>query len=164
LKRFLRIIILLVIRLLGALGARKAARSANKTLETPRILRVRPDRLGDLIMTTPVFHALKQQAPDAHISVTVGPWSREVIERHPEIDRVLICPFPGFQRAVQNQNTFPFISFLHLPNNSGHRPVSSMKVSRSIPLSSSFTPVVEQQSNSGTPKDGLSVLMRSRNH
>ena len=90
-----------MVRLLGAPGARKAAQSPNKTLETPHILLVRPDHLGDLIMTTPVFHALKQQAPNAHISVMVGPWSREVIERHPDIDRVLICPFPGFLRAAQ---------------------------------------------------------------
>src|SRR6266853_5821936 len=101
LKRLLRTIILLVIRLLGAPGTRRAAQSANKTLATPRILLIRPDHLGDLIMTTPVFHALKQQAPNAHISVMVGPWSSEVIERHPDIDRVLTCPFPGFQRAAQ---------------------------------------------------------------
>ena len=92
---------LLVIRLLGSSGARKATRSAKKTLETPRILLVRPDHLGDLILTTPVFQALKQQAPDTHTFVMVGPWSREVIERHTDIDRILTCPFPGFQRLAQ---------------------------------------------------------------
>jgi len=97
-----------VIRLLGAPGARKATQTADKTLETPRILLVRPDHLGDLIMTTPVFHALKQQAPNTHISVMVGPWSSEVIERHPDIDRILTCPFPGFQRAAQKALT-PYI-------------------------------------------------------
>ena len=107
-KRLLRTIILLVIRLLGAPGVRKAAQSANITLETPRILLVRPDHLGDLIMTTPVFHALKQQAPNAHISMMVGPWSSEVIERHPDIDCILTCPFPGFQRAAQKALT-PYI-------------------------------------------------------
>ncbi len=101
LKRLLRTIILLVIRLLGAPGTRRAAQSANKTLATPRILLVRPDHLGDLLMTTPVFHALKQQAPNAHISMMVGPWSSEVIARHPDIDRILTCPFPGFQRTAQ---------------------------------------------------------------
>ncbi len=100
--------ILLVIRLLGASGARKAAQSAKKTLETPRILLVRPDHLGDLLMTTPIFHALKQQAPNAHISMMVGPWSSEVIARHPDIDRILTCPFPGFQRAAQKALT-PYI-------------------------------------------------------
>jgi ADP-heptose:LPS heptosyltransferase len=108
LKRLLRTIALLMIRLLGAPGARRATQSARKTLETPRILLVRPDHLGDLILTTPVFHALKQQAPKALISVMVGPWSSEVVERHPDIDRVLTCPFPGFQRAAQKALT-PYI-------------------------------------------------------
>ena len=31
----------------------------------------------------------------------VGPWSSEVVARHPAIDRLLLCPFPGFQRAAQ---------------------------------------------------------------
>jgi lipopolysaccharide heptosyltransferase II len=97
-----------MIRLLGAPGARKAIQSANKTLETPRILLVRPDHLGDLILTTPVFQALKHQAPGAHISVMVGPWSREIIERHTGIDRILTCPFPGFQRTAQKALT-PYI-------------------------------------------------------
>ena len=100
-----------MVRLLGAPGARKATESANKTLNTPRILLVRPDHLGDLILTTPVFQALKQQASDAHISVMVGPWSREVIERHTDIDRILTCPFPGFQRTPQKALT-PYILLL----------------------------------------------------
>ena len=107
-KRLLRTIILLVIRLLGAPGIQRATQSAHKTLETPRILLIRPDHLGDLIMTTPVFHALKQKAPEAHISVLVGPWSREVIAHHPDIDSILTCPFPGFQRAAQKALT-PYI-------------------------------------------------------
>jgi ADP-heptose:LPS heptosyltransferase len=100
-----------VIRLLGAPGTRKATRSANKRLTTACILLVRPDHLGDLILTTPVFEALKQQAPDAHISVMVGPWSRDVIERHTDIDRILSCPFPGFQRTAQRALT-PYILLL----------------------------------------------------
>ncbi len=31
----------------------------------------------------------------------VGPWSSEVVARHPAIDRLISCPFPGFQRAAQ---------------------------------------------------------------
>src|SRR5260370_36482967 len=52
-------------------------------------------------MTTPVLAALKQHAPGAHITMMVGPWSSEVVARHPAIDRLIICPFPGFQRAAQ---------------------------------------------------------------
>jgi lipopolysaccharide heptosyltransferase II len=97
-KRFLRKLILVVIRILGAPGVR----SANITLSaTPRILLLRPDHIGDVLMTTPVLHALKQHAPNAQITIMVGPWSSEVVARHPDIDRLLTCPFPGFQRAAQ---------------------------------------------------------------
>jgi ADP-heptose:LPS heptosyltransferase len=108
LKGLLRTIILLVIRLLGAPGARKAGQSVNKTPETPRILLVRPDHLGDLILTTPIIHALKEQAPNGHITVMVGAWSSEVIEHHPDIDGILNCRFPGFRRAAQKALT-PYI-------------------------------------------------------
>ena len=97
-KRLLRNLILLIVRLLGAPGARSAVKPVSIT---PRILLLRPDHLGDLVMTTPVFHALKQKAPGAHITMMVGPWSSEVVARHPDIDRLFTCPFPGFQRTAQ---------------------------------------------------------------
>src|SRR5437899_11075326 len=91
-----------MVRLIGAPSARKAAQPTTKSPSaTPHILLVRPDHLGDLVMTTPVLHALKQQAPSAHITMVVGPWSSEIVARHPDIDRILTCPFPGFQRAAQ---------------------------------------------------------------
>ena len=102
LKRLLRTLVLLLVRLLGAPGTRSAAKSINKTFSTsPRMLLLRPDHLGDLVLTTPIFDALKQNAPDAHITMMVGPWSSEIVARHPGIDRLLTCPFPGFLRTPQ---------------------------------------------------------------
>src|SRR5712691_6570753 len=93
---------LLLVRLLGAPGARAAARQARKPCPaTPRILLIRPDHLGDLVLTTPVLHALRAHAPNAHITMMVGPWSSEIVARHPDIDSLLTCPFPGFQRTAQ---------------------------------------------------------------
>ena len=101
-KRLLRTLILLLVRLLGAPGTRSAAKSRNKTFSTnPRMLLLRPDHLGDLVLTTPIFDALKQNAPNAHITMMVGPWSSEIVARHPGIDRLLTCPFPGFLRTPQ---------------------------------------------------------------
>jgi lipopolysaccharide heptosyltransferase II len=109
LKRFLRTMMLLVVRLVGAPGVRTAAQSSSAIHSAkPRILLVRPDHLGDLLMTTPVLHALKQRAPNAHITMMVGPWSSEVVARHPDIDRILTRTFPGFQRVAQKALT-PYI-------------------------------------------------------
>jgi len=52
-------------------------------------------------MTTPVLQALREQAPNAHITMMVGPWSSAVVERHTALNQLLTCPFPGFQRTTQ---------------------------------------------------------------
>ena len=101
-KRLLRSIVLLLVRILGAPGAVVAARRSRADRpQEPRILLIRPDHLGDLVLTTPVLLALRQYAPHAHITMMVGPWSSEVVARHPALDRLITCPFPGFQRAAQ---------------------------------------------------------------
>jgi ADP-heptose:LPS heptosyltransferase len=98
-KNVLRAAILQLIRIGGAPYANRQAR---QTLpDQPRILLIRPDHLGDLVMTTPVLQALREALPQAHITMMVGPWSREVVARHPAIDQLLTCPFPGFRRAAQ---------------------------------------------------------------
>jgi ADP-heptose:LPS heptosyltransferase len=100
-KRLLRSLILLFVRLTGWPRARKAARVPSVISGRPRVLLLRPDHLGDLILTTPVLQALRDAAPEAEITLMVGAWSREIVARHPAIDHLLLCPFPGFQRAPQ---------------------------------------------------------------
>jgi ADP-heptose:LPS heptosyltransferase len=101
-KHLLRTLLLLLIRLIGLPGASTAAREARKLpISQPRILLIRPDHLGDLVLTTPVLNALRERIPDAHITMMVGPWSSEVVARHPAIDKLITCSFPGFQRAPQ---------------------------------------------------------------
>ncbi len=99
-KASLRTLILLLVRLLGWPGAHRATQQRQST-HAPRILLIRPDHLGDLLMTTPVLAAIRARAPDAHISMMVGPWSSEIVERHPAVDQLITCRFPGFQRAAQ---------------------------------------------------------------
>ena len=100
-KRLLRTLMLLLIHLVGAPGTSAARRAQRPVSQAPRILLIRPDHLGDMLLVTPVLDALKTHAPDAHITMMVGSWSSEVVARHPAIDRLLTCPFPGFQRAPQ---------------------------------------------------------------
>lgn len=105
-KALLRTLILQLVRTGGAAYARRAERKEHEVLpERPRILLVRPDHLGDLVMTTPVLGALRTHLPQAQITMMVGPWSSAVVERHLAIDQLLTCSFPGFRRAAQNPLT-----------------------------------------------------------
>ena len=89
-----------VSRPFGQLIAQKGA--TNRSIQTaPRILLLRPDHLGDLVLTTPVLDALRAYTPNAHITMMVGPWSSEIVARHPALDRLITCPFPGFRRETQ---------------------------------------------------------------
>ena len=103
-----------MVRLFGLPWAHTAEQQAQKPESTPRrILLLRPDHLGDLVLTTPILDALKTHIPDAHITMMVGPWSSEVVARHPAIDCLLTCPFPGFQRAAQ-KSLAPYILLLRI--------------------------------------------------
>jgi lipopolysaccharide heptosyltransferase II len=100
-KGRLRTAILALIRLLGLPGLLLARRRVRAQPRVPRILVLRPDHLGDLILTTPALTALRAHLPEAQITCFVGPWSRAVVERHPGVDQVMTCAFPGFRRAPQ---------------------------------------------------------------
>lgn len=64
-----------------------------------KILLIRPDHLGDVLLTTPAIHALRHAAPAAEIHALVGPWSAGVLADNPDLDAVITLDFPGFNRS-----------------------------------------------------------------
>ncbi|RMF78421.1 MAG: lipopolysaccharide heptosyltransferase II [Chloroflexi bacterium] len=73
-----------------------------------RILLIRPDHLGDVLLTTPAICALRAALPDAEIHILVGEWSQAVLTAYSEIDRILTLPFPGFTRQPSNGVFAPY--------------------------------------------------------
>lgn len=73
-----------------------------------RILLIRPDHLGDMLLTTPAIHALRNACPRAEIHMLAGPWSANVLANYPEIDAVLTLPFPGFSRSPKENLRSPY--------------------------------------------------------
>src|SRR5262245_40001878 len=67
-----------------------------------RVLYLKPDHLGDLLLATPVFAALRRSLPNAKIAALVGPWSEMTLRRNPDVDVLLTCPFPGFERGMKD--------------------------------------------------------------
>ncbi len=54
------------------------------------ILIVRTDRLGDVLLTTPVSTALRAMFPRARISWLVRPYTAPLLEHNPDIDHILV--------------------------------------------------------------------------
>lgn len=77
----------------------RALRSQRKRETHERILLIRPDHLGDVLLTTPAITALRQANPEAEIHALVGPWSATMLSGYDELDLVITLPFPGFNRA-----------------------------------------------------------------
>lgn len=92
--RNLRLFFLSLIAALGRPFVRRAA-------PVRRIVYLKPDHLGDVLLATPVLAELRAAFPTAQISALVGPWSQVVLAGNPHVDALLVCPFPGFERADQ---------------------------------------------------------------
>jgi heptosyltransferase-2/heptosyltransferase-3 len=59
-----------------------------------RILALRLDRVGDLLMTLPALSELRRLAPDAEIELAVGSWNEELARGLPFVDRVRMVDTP----------------------------------------------------------------------
>jgi len=54
-----------------------------------RILVVRPDRIGDVVLITPMLRALRQRFPDCVLAALVRPYAAAVLEHNPHLDLLL---------------------------------------------------------------------------
>ena len=78
-----------------------------------RILVIKPDHLGDLLLLTPALRHLRCTFPTAHITLMIGPWSSAAVRGNPDIDVVLTCEFPGFTRRAKTSTFQPYLLLLH---------------------------------------------------
>lgn len=53
-----------------------------------KILVIRRDNIGDLVLTTPVFAALRARFPDARIEALANTYNAPILEGHPDLDAV----------------------------------------------------------------------------
>jgi len=54
-----------------------------------RILIVRTDRIGDVVLSLPVASALRRSHPESHLAMLVQPAVREIVADHPDLNSVL---------------------------------------------------------------------------
>jgi len=69
--------------------------------QTPqRILVIRLDRIGDVVLSTPVLRALRDAYPSAFIAMMVRPACRELLEGHPCLNAVILYDKDGRHRGI----------------------------------------------------------------
>ena len=55
-----------------------------------RILISRTDRLGDVLLSTPVIKALRQKFPQSYIAMLVSPYTQDVLAGNPALDEIIV--------------------------------------------------------------------------
>lgn len=65
-----------------------------------RILLVRPDRLGDVLLSTPAIEALRKALPDAYLVALVAPHAREIVDLNPYLNRIFIFEKKGRHKGL----------------------------------------------------------------
>lgn len=61
------------------------------SLEKPkRILIIRPDRIGDVVLSTPIPRELKKAYPDCFIGVLLREYTKDIYTNNPNVDQIII--------------------------------------------------------------------------
>jgi len=73
-----------------------------------RILVVRTDRLGDVILSTPVIKNLRLYFPEAYIAFMCRPYTLAVVEKNPYLDEVIVYDKHGKHKGFLGSIKFAF--------------------------------------------------------
>ena len=71
-----------------------------------KILVIRLDRIGDMVITTPIFRALKEKWPDAQITVLTNPVNKNIVINNPFIDYILVYDRENKHKSLNSRLIF----------------------------------------------------------
>lgn len=78
-----------------------------------KILVSRTDRIGDLILSTPVFETLKNSYPDCHLTALVTETTQELLKYNPWVDDTISYKPAEFFRLIRRLRKFEVAIILH---------------------------------------------------
>jgi heptosyltransferase III len=58
--------------------------------EQKRILIVRPDRIGDVVLSTPIPREIKNTFPDSFVAVLVRKYTKDIYVNNPNVDKIIL--------------------------------------------------------------------------
>jgi heptosyltransferase III len=74
-----------------------------------RVLLIRPDHIGDVLLGAEAVALLRASLPQARLTYLVGPWSTAAARCGPPIDEVREIAFPGFARRRNVNLLAPYV-------------------------------------------------------
>src|ERR1700692_660894 len=80
----------------GYVGSSSRTRPANPS----SIFVLRNNDIGDLLIITPLFEALKRLFPKAQIVAGIGRWNNDVLRNNPWVDQIVPIEAPWHNKQV----------------------------------------------------------------
>jgi lipopolysaccharide heptosyltransferase II len=80
----------------------------NKKIKFGRILIVRTDRIGDVLLSTPVIKAVRDAYPHSFIAMMVRPYAKDIVNENPFLNEVIIYDKYGRHRSFLSSLKFAF--------------------------------------------------------
>ena len=81
-------------------------------MERIKIFILRNNDIGDLVLTTPLFEALKQLCPNSRVQVGIGDWNRDVLIGNPYVDEILPLNAPWHNKVSCKHSPNSPVGFL----------------------------------------------------
>lgn len=78
--------------------------------EPSRILIVRLSAIGDIVFASPLIAALRRAYPQAHLAWLVQPECRSLLDQHPDLDEVIVCPLGHWRRLWRERRPRELVS------------------------------------------------------
>jgi len=69
------------------------------SIEYKRMLIVRTDRIGDVLLSTPVIKTLRDNYPNSYIAMMVSPYAKDIVDGNPYLDEVIIYDKEGSHKS-----------------------------------------------------------------
>jgi lipopolysaccharide heptosyltransferase II len=80
-----------------------------------RILAVKLDHIGDVILSLPAIKMLQTRFPKAHITMLIGKWAKPIVEKFSQIDDILTFDF-FFEESEKGKRKLTTKEMKHLGN------------------------------------------------
>lgn len=80
-------------------------------MNQPRILIIRPDRIGDVVLSTPIPGEIKSKIKNSFVAVLVSSYTKDIYLHNPFVDEILI-----YDRLNKSQSGFRLIRLLRKLN------------------------------------------------